>query len=109
MINKFSGRCSTCEKSIPSGTEVRYDSEAKQIQHWECYENPKPRPEDYKLADKLGFKRQPSGSCFHCLLPLTAIQPSGRDPKHLDGVPYGECQQAIKERTGNNHSGSSAI
>lgn len=38
--------------------------------------------------------RQPTGICFFCLMPLTAMQPGGTDVRHLDQTPYGQCPQA---------------
>jgi hypothetical protein len=39
---------------------------------------------------------QPTGTCFYCLLPLTAMQPGGTDVRHLEGTPYGMCLPAIR-------------
>ena len=42
---------------------------------------------------------EPCGHCGFCTRPLEAIQPGGLAPRHLiDKVPYGECEQAKKER-----------
>jgi len=41
-----------------------------------------------------------SGHCFFCWQPLMAVQPGGHNVEHAaDGVPYGECLEAIKART----------
>lgn len=56
MIAKWDGRCSICKGAIPAGEDVHYDAEAKSVQHWDCYENPKPGPDAFALADELGYR-----------------------------------------------------
>lgn len=55
MIAKWAGKCSLCKGPVQAGDDVHYDAEAKTVQHWECFENPKPGPEAYALAADLGF------------------------------------------------------
>ena len=56
MIAKWDGRCSICKGAIPAGEDVHYDAEAKSVQHWTCYENPQPSPEQVALAERLGYR-----------------------------------------------------
>jgi len=37
--------------------------------------------------------------CGYCLETLLADQPGGRNVRHTDGTPYGQCRQAIRART----------
>ncbi len=55
MISRWDGRCSLCNGLVRAGTDVHYDSEAKTVQHWPCFENPKPSAESFRLASELGF------------------------------------------------------
>ena len=51
-------------------------------------------------ATSLMLKRyEPCGHCYWCRHELEAIQTGGLAPRHLiDKIPYGECEQAKKER-----------
>ncbi len=55
MIARWNSQCSLCNGLVKAGTDVHYDGEAKTTQHWPCYENPKPGPEAFRLAEELGF------------------------------------------------------
>lgn len=57
MIARFAGRCSICREEIPKGAECEYDPTAKTVHHYECAENPKPGPEAYELAERLGYRK----------------------------------------------------
>lgn len=55
MICAYSNLCSICKVRIPAKTDVHYDPDSKTIQHWDCFENPRPGPDAFRLADELGF------------------------------------------------------
>lgn len=55
MIARWDSKCSLCSKPVKAGEDVHYDSEAKQVSHWPCRENPVPTPADFALAQRLHF------------------------------------------------------
>lgn len=59
-MRAFAGkRCSVCKESIPEGTDVHYEPSTKTVAHWACYEKDEPPgPEQFRLADELGFVRE---------------------------------------------------
>ncbi len=45
----------------------------------------------------LALPYESCGHCSFCLLPLEAIQPGGRNPRHSESkIPYGQCPEALK-------------
>ena len=56
MIARFASLCSLCKDHVNAGDDVRYDAESKTVQHWPCWENPKPGPAEYAIADRLGYR-----------------------------------------------------
>jgi hypothetical protein len=63
VISRWAGQCSLCGRSIPKGADVHYTTEAKTVEHWECLENPQPGPEDFALADRLGYLPTMEAEC----------------------------------------------
>lgn len=45
----------------------------------------------------LAESHERTGLCFYCHFPIFADQPGGLNPRHADGVPYGECAPRKKE------------
>jgi hypothetical protein len=54
MISKFPGRCRGCSKPYDEGTDIYWTKEEGGW-HWNCWENRKPGPESFRLADELSF------------------------------------------------------
>jgi hypothetical protein len=84
MISRFSSRCSICSLAVSVGTECRYDSEAKTVQHWECFENPKPTPEQYALADRLGFIKYDSSMASDGILLRMSPRDRGTPARRME-------------------------
>jgi hypothetical protein len=57
MITKFDGKpCCFCSHPTRAGVDT-YDPDTKKSYHEECFDNQKPGPEAFALADRLLFIR----------------------------------------------------
>jgi hypothetical protein len=56
MISKYAGRCKGCNAPYAAGEDIYWTKEDG-AWCWDCRENPKPGPEAFELADRLGFKK----------------------------------------------------
>lgn len=54
MIARFGGRCKGCNKPHAKGDDIFWTKEDGEW-CWPCRENPKPTPEQHRLADELRF------------------------------------------------------
>lgn len=84
MISKYAGTCVLCKKPTKAGVD-QYDLDLKESFHLACKQdqedNPKPTPEQFELAIRLGYKPV-DGNLL--LLPNA----SGRQPERdEDGAP----------------------
>ena len=41
--------------------------------------------------NKRKWSKTPIGFCFYCFQPITADQPGGANPRHINGGLYGHC------------------
>lgn len=81
MISKYNGTCCYCHEPTRANVD-EYEIETKASYHAECRENQPPGPEDYALADRLGFiKFDPemgSGGLLRCMSGTDRGAPAGR-------------------------------
>lgn len=56
MISKYPGTCCYCKLPTKAGVD-EYEIESKASYHVECHENPKPTPECYAIAARLGYRQ----------------------------------------------------
>lgn len=54
MISKFPDRCKGCGKATNEGEDIYWTKEEGGW-HWACWDNRKPGPESFRLADELGY------------------------------------------------------
>jgi hypothetical protein len=61
VIAKYPAACMYCKKPIAPGVDT-YDLEIKKSYHEDCRANQPPGPEDFALAEELGFVRHDEAS-----------------------------------------------
>jgi hypothetical protein len=54
MQSRYAGRCKGCNKPYAEGEDIFWTKETGAY-CWDCHDNPKPGPESYALAQRLGW------------------------------------------------------
>lgn len=54
MIAQYPGQCCFCNRPITVGVDV-YDKDTRRNWHESCFESQPPSPEQFAIADRLGF------------------------------------------------------
>lgn len=91
MIARYPGKCRYCGHPITVGVD-EYDLTSKTSYHPACHENQPPGPEDYALADRLGFKPHAEAGEMDWPVFLLSRNTADRsvEPVRRDNHPRGE-------------------